>query len=109
MYSNHSIQIKYRRKIYENVASLAYRKPSEEQFKRLPETLVNLMGSQEYQGEFSSDLDYAAEACCAAMNLSPMSYKDVMGTNMMEALKQTDEDNTNGHSNSQGESQMTWL
>ena len=99
MYSNHSIQIKYRRKIYENVASLAYRRPSEEQFKRLPETLVSLMGSQEYQGEFSSDLDYAAEACCAAMNLAPMSYKDVMGTNMMEALKQGDEDNTNGHSN----------
>lgn len=99
MYSNHSIQIKYRRKIYENVASLAYRRPSEEQFKRLPETIVAQMGSQDYQGEFSSDLDYAAEACYAALNLSPKSYKDVMSDNTMHALKQVEEDNTKGHSN----------
>lgn len=99
MYSNHSIQIKYRRKIYENVASLAYRRPTEEQFKRLPETLVSMMGSQEYQGEFGSDLDYAAEASCAALNLAPMSYKDVMGADMMGALKQTEENVQSGHSN----------
>ncbi len=99
MYSNHSIQIKYRRKIYENVASLAYRKPSEEQFKRLPETIVAQMGSQEYQGEFSSDLDYAAEASCAALNLAPMSYKDVMNADMLAALKQSEADVQSGHSN----------
>ena len=99
MYSSNSIQIKYRRKIYENIASLAYRKPAEENFKRLPETLVSQMGSQEFQGEFSSDLDYAAEASCAALNLAPMSYKEVMGTNMMDALKQVEEDVQGGHSN----------
>ena len=99
MYSNNSIQIKYRRKIYENIASLAYRKPTEENFKRLPETLVSLMGSQEYQGEFSSDLDYAAEASCAALNLAPMSYKDVMGSSMMDALQQVEDDVKGGHSN----------
>ena len=99
MYGSNSIQIKYRRKIYENIASLAYRKPTEENFKRLPETLVGIMGSQEYQGEFSSDLDYAAEASCAALNLAPMSYKDVMGSNMMDALKQVEEDTAGGHSN----------
>lgn len=99
MYSNNSIQIKYRRKIYENIASLAYRKASEENFKRLPETLVSQMGSQEYQGEFSSDLDYAAEASCAALNLAPMSYKEVMSTDMMQALKEAEEDVQGGHSN----------
>ncbi len=99
MYSNHSIQIKYRRKIYENVASLAYRRPSEEQFKRLPETLVAQMGSQEYQGEFSSDMDYAAEASCAALNLAPMSYKDVMNADMISALKETEDNVQGGHSN----------
>ena len=99
MYSNHSIQIKYRRKIYENVASLAYRHPSEEQFKRLPETLVAQMGSQEYQGEFSSDMDYAAEASCAALNLAPMSYKDVMNADMLSALSETEDDVQGGHSN----------
>jgi len=99
MYSKNSIQIKYRRKIYENIASLAYRKPAEESFKRLPETLVSQMGSQEFQGEFSSDLDYAAEASCAALNLAPMSYKEVMGTNMMGALKQVEDDTQGGHSN----------
>lgn len=98
MYSNNSIQIKYRRKIYENVASLAYRHPTEENFKRLPETLVSLMGSQEYQGEFSSDLDYAAEASCAALNLAPMCYRDVMSSNMMEAIENVEE-SKGGHSN----------
>ncbi len=99
MYSNHSVQIKYRRKIYENVASLAYRRPSEEQFKRLPETIVAQMGTQEYQGEFSSDLDYAAEASCAALNLAPMSYKDVMNEDMLAALRETRDDVQGGHSN----------
>ena len=99
MYSNNSIQIKYRRKIYENVASLAYRKPGEENFKRLPETLVSQMGSQEFQGEFSSDLDYAAEASCAALNLAPMGYDEVMGCSMMDALKQVEDDKVGGHSN----------
>jgi len=99
MYSNHSVQIKYRRKIYENVASLAYRRPGEEQFKRLPETLVAQMGSQEYQGEFSSDLDYAAEACCAALNLEPRSYKEVISSDIMDALDAVENDTQGGHSN----------
>lgn len=99
MYSNHSVQIKYRRKIYENVASLAYRRPSEEQFKRLPESLVAQMGSQEYQGEFSSDLDYAAEACCAALNLEPRSYKEVISSDIMGALNEVENDTQGGHSN----------
>jgi len=99
MYSNHSVQIKYRRKIYENVASLAYRRPSEEQFKRMPETLVAQMGSLEYQGEFSSDLDYAAEACCAALNLEPRSYKEVIGSDIMGALDAVENDTQGGHSN----------
>ena len=100
MYSNNSIQIKYRRKIYENVASLAYRKKSgEENFKRLPETIVSLMGSQSHEAEFSSDLDYAAEACCAALNLEPKNYKDVISTDIMAALSQVENDTQGGHSN----------
>ena len=99
MYSNNSIQIKYRRKIYENVAALAYRKAGEENFKRLPETIVSLMGNQRYEAEFSSDLDYAAEACCAALNLEPRSYKEVMSGNVSEALRRVENDTQGGHSN----------
>ena len=62
MYSTNSIQIKYRRKIYENVASLAYGKKNEDSFKRLPETIVSLMGSQNYEAEFSERLRKARKA-----------------------------------------------
>jgi len=99
MYSNNSIQIKYRRKIYENVASLAYGKKNEDSFKRLPETIVSLMGSQNYEAEFSSDMDYAAEACCAALNLEPRNYKEVISSDIVEALDEVEHDTQGGHSN----------
>ena len=99
MYSNNSIQIKYRRKIYENVASLAYGKKNEDSFKRLPETIVSLMGSQNYEAEFSSDMDYAAEACCAALNLEPRNYKEVISSDIVGALDQVEHDTQGGHSN----------
>ena len=99
MYSTNSIQIKYRRKIYENVASLAYGKKNEDSFKRLPETIVSLMGSQNYEAEFSSDMDYAAEACCAALNLEPRNYKEVISSAIIEALDEVEHHTQGGHSN----------
>ena len=99
MYSSNSVQIKYRRKIYENVASLAYKNAGNDQFRCLPETIVSLMGKQYEGSEFSSDLDYAAEACCAALNLAPQSYKEVISGDLMEALDQVENDTQGGHSN----------
>ena len=99
MYSSSSVQIKYRRKIYENVASLAYKNAGGEQFKWLPETIISLMGEQDSASEFSSDLDYAAEACYAALNLSPKSYKEVMNDDTAAALKAVEDDTQGGHSN----------
>ena len=99
MYSNNSIQIKYRRKIYENVASLAYKNAGGEQFKWLPETIVSLMGEHDSASEFSSDLDYAAEACYAALNLPPKNYKEVMNDDTAAALKAVENDTQGGHSN----------
>ena len=75
VYSDCSFQVAYRRKIFEKIALAAYSGVNSELFRQLPNSIVAAMGFSVSSSEFSSDLDYVAESCCAALGLEPMSFK----------------------------------
>lgn len=80
MYSKDSFQIGYRRKIYEQIALLAYnRRAGGGQFRYLPGEVAAAMGAIPSGEILSSDLDYAAEAVCAALGLEPAGYSACVG------------------------------
>lgn len=71
---NSTFQVSYRRKVYEEVATLAYQRRTKEAFKWLPEWIVSNVDATESTEDIFSDLDYAAELCSAALGREPSRY-----------------------------------
>ena len=61
---------------------LAYSNAKEAMFRYVPKSVVTAIAENEASNEVSSDLDYAAESCCAALGLEPVGYKDFFSENM---------------------------
>ena len=75
MYSDCSFQIVYRRQIFEEIALAAYSGAKSDLLRQFPNRVVSAIDSSTASDEFSSDLDYVAESCCAALGLEPVSFK----------------------------------
>lgn len=58
---NSTFQVSYRRKVYVEVATLAYQRMNKEAFKWLPDWIVSVTGGNDAKEDIFSDLDYAAE------------------------------------------------
>lgn len=82
VYNECSFQVKYRRKIFEQIALLAYSNAKEALYRLVPKSVVTEMAENTADNEVTSDLDYAAESCCAALGLEPVGYKDLFLDNM---------------------------
>ena len=67
---NSTFQVSYRRKVYEEVATLAYQRMNKEAFKWLPDWIVSVTGGNDAKEDIFSDLDYAAELCSAALGMN---------------------------------------
>ena len=75
---NSTFQVSYRRKVYEEVATLAYQRMNKEAFKWLPDWIVSVTGGNDAKEDIFSDLDYAAELCSAALGMEPSRYLDTL-------------------------------
>lgn len=75
---NSTFQVSYRRKVYEEVATLAYQRMNKEAFKWLPDWIVSVSGAADTKDDIFSDLDYAAELCSAALGMEPSRYLDTL-------------------------------
>lgn len=75
---NSTFQVSYRRKVYEEIATLAYQRRTKEAFKWLPEWIVSHVGTTESTEDIFSDLDYAAELCSAALGMEPSRYLNTL-------------------------------
>ena len=75
---NSTFQVSYRRKVYEEVATLAYQRMNKEAFKWLPDWIVSVTGGNDAKEDIFSDLDYAAELCSAALGMEPSRYLDIL-------------------------------
>ena len=75
---NSTFQVSYRRKVYEEVATLAYQRMNKEAFKWLPDWIVSVTGANDAKEDIFSDLDYAAELCSAALGMEPSRYLDTL-------------------------------
>lgn len=75
---NSTFQVSYRRKVYEEVATLAYQRMNKDAFKWLPDWIVSVMGAADTKDDIFSDLDYAAELCSAALGMEPSRYLNTL-------------------------------